>query len=329
MMDTSIYTIAQSHFLSSMTGTVSGQQPGWYDRIQEEVYILLESNADDNKARKFIIYFIATLILLNVLVVILETEHLLYLKYGSEFVAFDHFTVIVFSIEYVLRVWVCVRNPLYSSPLKGRLRYMASPFAIVDLIAITPFYLPLIIPVEFRLLRLLRLLRIFRVLKLGRFSNAFETFVDVLRAKKEELTIAVIMAVIILLLSSSALYEVEREAQPVKFGSIPDAMWWAVVTLATVGYGDVYPITPLGKFISAIVALSAIGLFALPAGVLAAGFAESIQKRCAVETGTTVICPVCGTVFAPQAGMSADNPKRAGEHGSLPDESTNCDPPRK
>jgi len=325
--DTSIYTIALSHFLSFMTGTASGVQTGWYERIQEEVYILLESNADDNKARKFIIYLIATLILLNVLMVILETKHELFIEYQQFFNAVDLFTVIMFTIEYVLRVWVCVRTPEYSSPLKGRIRFMLSPLALVDLVAITPFYLPLIIPVELRLLRLLRLLRIFRVLKLGRFSNAFETFVDVLRRKKEELTIAVIMVTIILILSSSALYQVEREAQPDKFGSIPDAMWWAVVTLATVGYGDVYPITPLGKFISAIVALSAIGLFALPAGVLASGFAESIQKRCAVETGTTVICPECGTEFDPQTSASAGNPKRAGEHGSLREESSDRDPP--
>jgi voltage-gated potassium channel len=308
-----------------MTGTASGVQTGWYDRIQEEIFILLESKADDNKARKFIIYFIAALILLNVMVVILETNHEIFIEYQHYFNAFDLFTVILFTIEYVLRVWVCVRNPEYSSPVKGRIRYAISPFALVDLVAITPFYLPMIIPIEFRLLRLLRLLRIFRVLKLGRFSNAFETFVDVLRSKKEELTIAIIMATIILILSASALYQVEREAQPAKFGSIADAMWWAVMTLATVGYGDVYPITPLGKFISAIVALSAIGLFALPAGILAAGFAESIQKRCAPNNEKTVICPACGTEFDPHGGGAPGSSKKTGEHVSLPEKSDDRD----
>jgi voltage-gated potassium channel len=308
-----------------MTGTASGVQTGWYDRIQEEIFILLESKADDNKARKFIIYFIAALILLNVMVVILETNHEIFIEYQHYFNAFDLFTVILFTIEYVLRVWVCVRNPEYSSPVKGRIRYAVSPFALVDLVAITPFYLPMIIPIEFRLLRLLRLLRIFRVLKLGRFSNAFETFVDVLRSKKEELTIAIIMATIILILSASALYQVEHEAQPAKFGSIADAMWWAVMTLATVGYGDVYPITSLGKFISAIVALSAIGLFALPAGILAAGFAESIQKRCAPNNEKTVICPACGTEFDPHGGGAPGSSKKTGEHVSLPEKSDDRD----
>ena len=161
----------------------------------------------------------------------------------------------------------------------------------------------MIFPVEFRLLRLLRLLRIFRVLKLGRYSFAFETFADVLKSKKEELVITIIMVVIILILASSALYVVESEAQPDKFSSIPDAMWWAVITLATVGYGDVYPVTPMGKFISSLVALSAIGLFALPAGILAAGFAESIEKRCTHTTDRTIVCPKCGTEFTDQGGV--------------------------
>ncbi len=153
------------------------------------------------------------------MVVILDTKHELFIEYQHYFNAFDLFTVIIFTIEYVLRVWVCVRNPEYSSPLKGRIRYALSPFALVDLVAITPFYPPMIIPIEFRLLRLRRLLRIFRVLKLGRFSNAFETFVDVLRSKKEELIITIIMVVIILILASSALFAVEREAHHSRINS--------------------------------------------------------------------------------------------------------------
>jgi voltage-gated potassium channel len=281
-----------------MANGKTGIQPDMYNRTQEQVYVLLESQANDNKARKFVIYFIAAVILLNVIVVILETEYGFYAEYEPYFFAIDLFCVIVFSIEYILRLWVCVRNPRYSSPVTGRIRYALSPLALIDLIAIAPFYLPMIFPIELRLLRLLRLLRIFRVLKLGRYSYAFETFADVLKTKKEELIITIIMVVIILILASSALYVVESEAQPDKFSSIPDAMWWAVITLATVGYGDVYPVTPMGKFISSLVALSAIGLFALPAGILAAGFAESIEKRCNHTADRTIVCPKCGNEFA-------------------------------
>jgi voltage-gated potassium channel len=300
-----------------MTDSTTGFQPGLYNRIQEQVYILLESQANDNKARKLVIYFIAAVILLNVFVVILETEYGFYAKYEPYFLAIDLFCVIVFSVEYIHRLWVCVRNPRYSSPVTGRIRYAVSPLALIDLIAIAPFYLPMIFPIELRLLRLLRLLRIFRVLKLGRYSYAFETFADVLKSKKEELIITIIMVVIILILASSALYVVESEAQPDKFSSIPDAMWWAVITLATVGYGDVYPVTPVGKFVSSLVALSAIGLFALPAGILAAGFAESIEKRCTHTADQTLVCPNCGTELAVQEGMELPDSKTGGKSDGL------------
>jgi voltage-gated potassium channel len=308
-----------------MTDSSSGLQPGMYNKIQEQVYLLLESPANHNRARKFIIYFIASVILLNVIEVILETKYELFIEYQPYFFAIDLFCVIVFSIEYALRVWVCVRDPRYSSPVKGRIRYVLSPLALFDLIAISPFYLPLFIPVEFRLLRLLRLLRIFRVLRLGSYSHAFETFADVLKSKKEEMIIAFVMVVIILVLSSSALYVAEHEAQPEKFSCIMDAMWWAVVTLTTVGYGDVVPITPLGKFISSFVALAAIGLFALPAGVLASGFVQSVQKRCSHNSNQTIICPRCGTEFDIHAGV-APSDSQNGECCS-PEKNKNTEPP--
>lgn len=281
-------------FFLFMGNAGASKKGGWYDKIQGDVYTLLESRADTNRLRKAIIYFIAAMILLNVLVVILETVNPLYLEFTPFFHLFDSITVVVFTIEYVLRIWCCVKNPLYSSPVQGRIRYALSPLTLIDLIALTPFYLPLIIPIEFRLFRMLRFLRIFRVLRLGAYSDAFETFVDVLKSKKEEISITVIMTIIILILASSTLYMVEQDAQPEKFGSIPDAMWWAVVTLASVGYGDVVPITPLGKFFAAIVAISAIGLFAVPAGILAHGFTDSLYRKRGCDTDKTLTCPRCG-----------------------------------
>ena len=294
-----------------MADTAANRQGGWYDTIQGDVYTLLESPAGTNKVRKAVIFFIASLILLNVFVVILETVNSVYLEYTTFFHFFDLVTVIVFSIEYILRIWCCVRNPLYSDPVQGRIRYALSPYALMDVIALTPFYLPLIIPIEFRLLRLLRLLRIFRVLQLGKYSNAFETFVDVLRSKKEEIAITVVMAMIILVLASSTLYLVERDAQPDAFGSIPDAMWWAVVTLASVGYGDVVPVTPLGKFFAAVVAISAVGLFALPAGLLAHGFADACQTiRHEHDTDKTLTCPRCGADIDRRTGNVRETQKQ-------------------
>jgi voltage-gated potassium channel len=294
-----------------MVDTSAIPRAGWYDKIQGYVYTLLESPADTNRLRKIIIIFIATLIILNVIVIILETVNWLYLGYTTFFHLFDLFTVIIFSTEYVLRVWCCVKNPAYASPLRGRVRFALSPYALVDLVALTPFYLPLIIPIEFRLLRMLRLLRVFRVLRLGRYSNAFGTLVDVMKSKKEELVVSVIMVVIILILASSALYMVERDVQPEEFGSIPDAMWWAVVTLATVGYGDVYPITPLGKFLGAVIALTAIGLFALPAGILAGGFVGVFEGKSGNYAKKMVACPWCGTLIDPRTCRERAPPEKA------------------
>ena len=294
-----------------MAGASTTPRAGWYDTIQGTVYTLLESPAGSNRLRKIIIYFIATLILLNIAVVILETVNGLYLEFAMFFSLFDLFVVIVFSTEYILRVWCCVKNPLYASPLQGRVRFALSPYALVDLVALTPFYLPLIIPIEFRLLRMLRLLRIFRVLRLGRYSNAFSTLVDVMKSKKEEMVVATIMVVIILVIASSALYMVEQDAQPEEFVSIPDAMWWAVSTLATVGYGDVYPITPLGKLLGAVIALTAIGLFALPAGILASGFVTVFEGNAEENAKKPVTCPRCGTLIDPRTGREPAPPEKS------------------
>ncbi len=165
---------------------------------------------------------------------------------------------------------------------------MITPLAIVDLLAIAPFYLPMLIPVDLRFLRALRLFRILRVLKIGRYSEAMRLFGKVLKAKRAELVTAVFVLVVLLIISSSILYYVEHGVQPDKFTNIPEAMWWGTVTLTTVGYGDIYPVTPAGKLLAALISLMGIGLFALPAGLLSAGFIEEIRKK------HKHVCPHCG-----------------------------------
>lgn len=248
-------------------------------RIRERCFELLESEANHDNARKAIIYFLFILISLNVLMVVLETEQGLYEQYIFFFFLFEIISIIIFSIEYMLRLWVCTFNPDYSAPISGRLRYALSPLALIDLLAILPFFIPFVIPLDLRILRMVRLTRVFRVLKLGRFSHAWETFSVVLRSRAEELIVSIIIIFMILTISSSVMYFVEHDAQPDKFSSIPAAMWWGVVTLSTVGYGDIYPITQTGKLIGAIVAISGIALFALPAGIIVAGFVENVHIR--------------------------------------------------
>ena len=182
-------------------------------------------------------------------------------------------------MEYVLRLLVCPFDPRYSSPVRGRVRYVFSYLAVIDLLAILPFYLPVLIPFDLRFLRIVRLFRLIRLFKLSRYSRAMTAIGVVLRNKRGELAIVIIVVFVFLLLSSAIMYEVEHEAQPNAFPNIPSAMWWGVVTLTTVGYGDIYPITPLGKFIGAVIALLGIGLFALPAGIIASGFTEEIHSK--------------------------------------------------
>jgi len=234
--------------------------------------------------------FIIILIILNIIAVILETVESLYDSASQLFRYFETFSVIVFTIEYVLRVWTCTLNEKYKNKVTGRIKFIFTPLALIDLFAFLPFYIPMIIPFDLRFLRGFRLLRLVRVLKIGRYSEAVRLFGRVLNAKKAELLTAIFIIFVLLIISSSLLYYVEREAQPDKFSSIPQAMWWGVVTLTTVGYGDIFPVTPLGKFLSSIISLLGIGLFAMPTGILSAGFVEEIRKR---REGRKK-CPYCG-----------------------------------
>ncbi len=251
---------------------------------------ILEPGDEDSK---YFDPFIMGLIFLNVAAVVLETVDWIYLRYASLFDVFNIFSVGVFTIEYTLRVWSCTANPDFKDPVRGRIRFMMTPLALIDLMAVLPFYLPFVF-VDLRFMRALRLFRLFRVLKLARYSDSLQTFVDVLKLKKEELLLMFFAIMILLVVSSSLMYDAEHEAQPDAFSNIPAAMWWGIVTLATVGYGDIYPVTPLGKFIGSIVVILGIGLFALPTGVLASGFAEVLARKKEEQKKAGMICPHCG-----------------------------------
>lgn len=260
--------------------------------LKARIYGILEPGDEDSR---YFDPFIMGLIVLNVIAVVLETVDWLYARYSLLFHAFEVFSVSVFTVEYILRVWSCTVDPNFKDPIFGRLRFMATPLSIVDLLAVLPFYLP-VASTDLRFVRALRLFRLFRVLKLARYSESIQTFMEVLRLKREELMLMFFAILILLVISSSLMYNAEHDAQPEAFSSIPAAMWWGIVTLATVGYGDVYPITPWGKFIGSIVVILGIGLFALPTGVLASGFTEVLARRkCEpISAKDHFVCPHCG-----------------------------------
>jgi voltage-gated potassium channel len=245
---------------------------------RKRVWKLLEPAEDNDNLSKFIDVFLVNLIFFNILMVILETVDTLYFRYKLWFIYFELFSVTIFSIEYVSRFWSCVENKTKSETNgKARLRYIFSFSAIIDLIAILPSLLAFLFPTVD--LRFVRALRIFRLLKFSRYSNSINTLLIVLWDQRKSLGAAFFILFIVLIISSSGMYIVEKDIQPDKFGSIPQSMWWSIVTLTTVGYGDVYPVTSMGKFFGSIIIILGIGTVALPSGILASAFTEYTRRN--------------------------------------------------
>ena len=245
---------------------------------RKRVWKLLEPAEDNDNLSKFIDIFLVNLIFFNILMVILETVDTLYFRYKLWFIYFELFSVTIFSLEYVSRFWSCVENKTNSETNgKARLRYIFSFSAIIDLIAILPSLLAFLFPTVD--LRFVRALRIFRLLKFSRYSNSINTLLIVLWDQRKSLGAAFFILFIVLIISSSGMYIVEKDIQPDKFGSIPQSMWWSIVTLTTVGYGDVYPVTSMGKFFGSIIIILGIGTVALPSGILASAFTEYTRRN--------------------------------------------------
>jgi len=262
--------------------------------FKRRVFLVLEAKAHQQTLSRVCEYFLIFLIISNTLAVCIESMEEIYENYKIWFLIFNRFSIGVFTLEYILRVWSCTSIEKYHHPIWGRFRYMLTPLAIIDLIAFLPFYFPFI-HTDLRTVKLFGLTRFLQLLKLGRYSRGIKMLIQVIRLRQEELILTLNIAIFLLISASSLIYFVEHEAQPDKFPHIPAAMWWGIITLTTVGYGDVYPITPLGKLLGGILALLGIGLFALPAGIIASGFTEVIAAhKKSTQTSCPKICPHCG-----------------------------------
>ena len=247
--------------------------------LKRRVYQVLEVAHPDDRLSHIIDRSLVALIVANVLAVVIETVEPIHARYASEFWVFEVASVAIFTVEYLLRMWVCNEHLSLArdGPIEARLKFAVTPFALIDLAAIVPFYIALILP--FADLRLLRVFRLLRLLKLVRYSPALATLGRVLRNERRALVGALLIMAAMLLVASTAIYYIERDISPDKFGSIPESMWWALATLTTVGYGDVVPASPLGKIVGGFVMIFGLGMFALPIGILASGFASEIQRR--------------------------------------------------
>lgn len=258
-------------------------------KLKQRMWEITEVAKPGDTLSKAFDIFIVGLIFLNVLDVILSSVKHIEARFATAFYWFEIFSVLVFTLEYLARVWSCVTRKEFSASITGRLRFMLKPLSVIDLLAVLPFYLSFV-TVDLRFVRALRLFRIFRLAKLTRYSSSIRLFGRVLRNNKEELVVTAMVMILLVVLASSVMYFAENEAQPDRFPDIPSTMWWSVVTLTTVGYGDVYPVTTLGKFFAGIIAILGIGMFALPTGIIGASFVAEIQRQKAGKH----LCPHCG-----------------------------------
>jgi len=246
--------------------------------IRAVCFDLLEAESPKLRWAKPLRVFLVAIILVNVVAVILESVPDLEAKYTALFWAIEIISVIIFTVEYVLRLWVVPEADSIAAqhPFRSRIHFVGRPLALIDLLAILPFYLSSFLGLDLRMLRVLRLLRL---LKLIRYFRGISIIADVFRAELIPLVAAMLVMVVIMVLAASGMYLAEHNGQPQTFGSIPAAMWWAIVTLTTVGYGDVVPVTLAGKIIGALIMLLGIGMVALPAGMLASRFTEELHRR--------------------------------------------------
>jgi voltage-gated potassium channel len=252
-----------------------------YQQLKNLAFAALEG--DDSKASTRLYRvtngIIVSLILLSVVTLTLETVKSLHDPFLPLFIAVELISVFVFTIEYIARIWIAPMHPSgkYDHPVWGRFKYALSPMAIIDLAAILPFYLIFFFP--FVDLRFLRLIRMLRMLKIMRYSPALNLIGQAFRAEKRSWTAAGIVIVVLVFFAATGMWIIEHSAQPDEFSSIPASMWWAVVTLTTVGYGDIVPITPLGKVFGSVITVMGIIMFTLPAAIFASGFLRELKRQ--------------------------------------------------
>lgn len=270
-------------------------------KIKQTLYNLLDEDQNNSKGDAFVHYFISGLIIINVIALFLESYQNINKDYQTLFWYIEIISIIVFSIEYLIRIWTADLEYPDVKPYRARLKYIGSFMGIIDLVSVLPFYLPYFIKIDLRVVRVLRLFRLLRLLKLNRHSNSLKLITQVFKRTKADILITVFIVSLLLILSATLMYNIENEAQPDAFSNIGEALWWAVATLTTVGYGDIYPITGIGKALSGVIALLGIGIVALPTGIISSAYIEEIQhNRKKAQEDSCEHCPHCGNELKKQ-----------------------------
>ena len=274
-----------------------------YQRVRRRTYEVLEKAAEGDRLSQTVDVTIIAVILANMAAVVLESFEGLHAGYAAWFFALELVSVALFTVELALRLWTCdLLRPGRPWPVAVVL-FLVSPIGLIDLLAILPFYLPLLIPVDLRVVRILRLVRFLRLLKLTRYTRSVATMAAVVRERRHELMVAVFLTALLLVVASTLMYYLESKVQPEAFPNIVASLWWAVATLTTIGYGDVFPVTGLGRLLSGVIAVLGIGLVALPTAIISSGFVEALARTKSKAGGAEAtdadsdavrVCPHCG-----------------------------------
>jgi voltage-gated potassium channel len=259
-------------------------KPHTWRRLRAQVFAILHAPDSRNRTARWVNYFLAALIIANAVSVTLETIPGINVQLARTLWWFEAVSTGVFIVEYLARVWTCVEQHHLSRPVAGRLRFMTQPLSLLDLVAIATYWTPW----DLRFLRIVRLVRLLKVFHLYEFEAALDRLSVSLSRRKELLLVAVVLMVMFVYLASSLLYQFEHQRQPEVFSSVPATFWWATVTFNTIGYGDMVPLTSMGRLFASLVSVFGIGVFALPTAIVIAAIIESSA------VGSPYVCEACG-----------------------------------
>lgn len=273
------------------------------NNLQRRTMEILDKGEEGDLASLWCDRVITAMVVLNVVAVVLETVHWLAAREHEAFVRFEHFSIAFFSIEFLLRLWSAGARYGHGKAWQGRKGYLLSFSGIVDIVSILPFYLQLLLP-GFDL-RILRILRLIRLLKLSHYSTAIEDLLEAVRAERRAFGATLYLLSIALTLTAALMYFAERDMQPDKLGSIPQAMYWSAITLTTVGYGDVSPVTPIGRFVSVFTALLGVSTVAMLTGIVASSFANQVARRRVIYEAELREALKDGTISQDEEGILA------------------------
>lgn len=249
-------------------------------RLRRFLYDTMEVPASEDRQGLVYELFMSVLIILNAIAMIIGTVGAIQQEYDWILAPFEYFSLIIFSVEYVILLWVCTENPEFSDPFRGRINYILTPIALINLLSVLPAFIPFLIPFDLRALRLLRLFRIIRLLKLTKYSDSLKIIFRALDAKKEQFILTFVAVIVFVIITSIFVYYAENGTNPAEaFSDLPHTIWWGLETLSPVSGEDAVPITVTGKMIMTVYALLQIAIFAIPAGIMCSAFDEQWAKE--------------------------------------------------